>query len=98
MFDGTTSFTVMVIEAVALPPVLFAYTVYVVADCTTVGVPEISPVEAEKVRPAGSAGVISHEVTVPPLADGDAGVIADPFSRVNGLPEYETEYGERSLT
>ena len=98
MFDGTASFTVMVIEAVALPPVLFAYTVYVVADCTTVGVPEISPVEAEKVRPAGSAGVISHEVTVPPLADGDAGVIADPFSRVNGLPEYETEYGERSLT
>ena len=48
------------------------------ADCTTVGVPEISPVEAEKVRPAGSAGVISHEVTVPPLADGDAGVIQIP--------------------
>ena len=64
---------------------------YVVADCTTVGVPEISPVEEEKVSPAGSDGVIVHEVTVPPLADGDAGVIADPFSRVNGLPEYETE-------
>jgi len=98
MFDGTASFTVMVIDAVALPPVLFAYTVYVAADCTTVGVPEISPVDVEKLRPAGRAGVIAQEVTVPPLADGDAGVIADPFSRVNGLPEYETEYGERSLT
>ena len=60
---------------------------YVAEDCTAVGVPEISPVEAEKVRPAGRAGVISHEVTVPPLADGVAGVIADPFSKVNGLPE-----------
>jgi len=98
MFDGTASFTVMVTVACALPPVLFAYTVYVAADCTTVGVPEISPVDVEKVRPAGSAGVIAQEVTVPPFADGDAGVIADPFSRVNGLPEYETEYGERSLT
>ena len=71
---------------------------YELADCTTVGVPEISPVDVEKVRPAGSAGVIAQEVTVPPFADGDAGVIADPFSRVNGLPEYETECGERSLT
>ena len=71
---------------------------YEVADCTIVGVPEISPVDVEKVRPAGSAGVIAQEVTVPPFADGDAGFIADPFSRVNGLPEYETEYGERSLT
>ena len=60
---------------------------YVAEDCTAVGVPETSPVEAEKVRPAGRAGVISHEVTVPPLADGVAGVIADPFSKVNGLPE-----------
>ena len=49
-------------------------------------------------RPVGSAGVIAHEVTVPPLADGDAGVIAEPFSKVNGLPLYDTEYGERSLT
>ena len=64
---------------------------YVVADSTTVGVPEISPVDEEKVRPAGSDGVIAQEVTVPPLADGDSGVIADPFSKVNGLPEYETE-------
>jgi hypothetical protein len=98
MFDGTASFTVMVIDVVELPPVLFAYTVYVFEDCTAVGVPEISPVDVEKVRPAGSAGVIAQEVTVPPLAVGDAGVIADPFSKVNGLPEYETEYGERSLT
>ena len=51
-----------------------------------VGVPEISPFEVEKVRPAGSVGVIAHEVTVPPNADGVAVVIAVPFVSVNGLP------------
>lgn len=56
-----------------------------------VGVPEIAPVEVEKVRPAGKAGVIDHEVTVPPLADGVAVVMAVPFVSVNGVPLYETE-------
>ena len=72
MFDGTASFTVMVIDVVELPPVLFAYTVYVFEDCTAVGVPEIAPVVLSNVRPAGSAGEIDHEVTVPPL---DVGVM-----------------------
>jgi hypothetical protein len=54
-------------------------------------VPEIAPVEVEKVRPAGKAGVIDHEVTVPPLADGVAVVMAVPFVNVNGVPLYETE-------
>ena len=43
---------------------------------TAEGVPLISPVEVEKVRPAGKAGVIDHEGTVPPLADGVAVVMA----------------------
>lgn len=51
-----------------------------------VGVPEISPVAVEKVSPAGRDGVIDHEVTVPPLADGVAVVMAVPFVNVNGLP------------
>lgn len=55
-----------------------------------VGVPEISPVDVEKTRPAGSVGVIDHAVTAPPLADGVAVVMATPFVNVNGLPLYET--------
>ena len=96
--NGAASLTVMVRDAVALPPVLLAYTVYVVEEDRAVGVPEISPLEVEKDSPAGSVGVIAHEVTVPPNADGVAVVIAVPFVSVNGLPLYETEYGERSLT
>ena len=65
---------------------------------TAVGVPLISPVDVEKVSPAGRDGAIDHEVTVPPLADGVAVVIAVPFVSVNGLPLYETAYGETSLT
>ena len=67
-------------------------------EVIAVGVPEISPFEVEKVRPAGSAGVIAQEVTVPPSAEGVAVVIAVPFVSVNGLPLYATEYGERSFT
>ena len=96
--NGAASLTVMVIEAVALPPVLFAYTVYVAEEEIAVGVPEISPFEVEKVRPAGSVGMIAQEVTAPPEADGVAVVIAVPFVRVNGLPLYETECGARSFT
>ena len=58
---------------------------------TAVGVPLISPVDVEKVSPAGRDGVIDHEVTAPPLADGVAVVMAVPFVNVNGLPLYETE-------
>ena len=39
---------------------------------TAVGVPEIAPVVLSKVKPAGSAGEIDHEVTFPPL---DVGVM-----------------------
>ena len=98
MSNGAASLTVIVIDVVALPPVLFAYTVYVVEEEIAVGVPEISPFEVEKVRPAGSVGTIAQEVTAPPEADGVAVVIAVPFVRVNGLPLYETECGERSFT
>ena len=38
-----------------------------------VGVPEIAPVDASKVRPIGSAGETDHEVTAPPLEVGVIG-------------------------
>lgn len=53
---------------------------------TAVGVPEISPVEVEKERPAGTDGEIDQDVTVPPLEVGVAVVIAASFVKVNGLP------------
>ncbi len=63
-----------------------------------VGVPEIAPVELSKDRPAGSAGETDHDVTVPPLTDGVAVVIATPFVRVNGLPLNATPEGAASFT
>ena len=59
---------------------------YVVDEETAVGVPLISPVAVENVRPVGKVGVIDHKVTVPPLADGVAVVMAVPLVKVNGLP------------
>jgi hypothetical protein len=49
-------FTVIVRVAVALTPALVAVTVYVALVVRAVGVPEITPVVAFKLRPAGSAG------------------------------------------
>ena len=51
-----------------------------------VGVPEIAPVEVSSERPAGNDGDTDQEVTVPPLTDGVAVVMATPFVKVNGLP------------
>ena len=45
MEDGASSYTTMVTVVVALPPVLLAVMVKVVALVTAVGVPEIAPVE-----------------------------------------------------
>ena len=55
-------------------------------DDTVVGVPDISPVDVSKFRPAGRPGVIYQVSTSPPFADGVAVVIAVPFVKVNGLP------------
>jgi len=83
---GDASLTRIVIVVVALPPVLLAVTVYDVEEDTAVGVPEISPVEVEKERPAGTAGEIDQDVTAPPLEVGVAVVIAVSFVKVNGVP------------
>ena len=83
---GGASLTRIVIVVVALPPVLLAVTVYDVEEEIAVGVPEISPVEVEKERPAGTAGEIDQDVTAPPLEVGVAVVIAESFVKVNGVP------------
>tara|TARA_B100000035_G_scaffold112276_1_gene95258 strand:+ start:784 stop:948 length:165 start_codon:yes stop_codon:yes gene_type:complete len=51
-----------------------------------VGVPEISPFEVEKVRPAGRDGEIDHDVTAPPLAVGVFAVMTVSLVNVNGFP------------
>ena len=62
------------------------------------GVPEISPVEVENARPAGSVAAIAQEMTVPPLDVGVDAVMWESFVKVNGLSLYETEDGITSLT
>ena len=52
---------------------------------TAVGVPEIAPVVLSKVKPAGSAGEIDHEVTAPPLDVGVMVVSATFFVSVSEL-------------
>ena len=83
---------------VALPPVLVAVMVYVAVEVIAVGVPEMTPVEVSKERPAGSVGETDHDTTVPPLDDGVAAVIAESLVSVNGVPLYATDVGIASLT
>ena len=65
---------------------------------TAVGVPLISPVEVEKVRPAGSDGETDQETTAPPLEVGVVAVIAESLVSVNELGLYVIEEGMTSLT
>lgn len=62
--------TVMLRPLVALPPELVAVTTYAVAGVTLVGVPEMTPVELSRLRPAGSAGDTEYVTTAPPLLLG----------------------------
>ena len=70
---------------VALPPVLLAVTVNVVAEVTTVGVPEMAPLEVSKERPLGRVAEMDHEVTAPPLDVGVTVVMAVFLVRVRLL-------------
>ena len=63
-----------------------------------VGVPEISPVEVSKKRPAGRFAEIPQVTTSPPLAVGVDAVIAMSLVRVNGFPLYAIDEGMTSLT
>ena len=68
--DGATSLTTMVMLAVSVPPVLFAVIVYEAEEVIVVGVPEITPVEVSRTKPAGSDGETDQDVTVPPFDVG----------------------------
>ena len=70
---------------VALPPVLLAVTVNVVAEVTTVGVPEMAPLEVSKERPLGRVAEMDHDVTAPPLDVGVTVVMAVFLVRVRVL-------------
>ena len=63
-----------------------------------VGVPEISPVEVSKKRPAGRFAEIPQVTTSPPLAVGVDAVIAMSLVSVNGFPLYAIDEGMTSLT
>jgi hypothetical protein len=52
-----------------------AVTVYTVSALAADGVPEMTPVVDERLRPAGSAGLTLYEVAVPVIV-GVSGVIA----------------------
>ena len=66
--DATgASLTVIVRIDIAPPPVLFAQTMCDVSDCSSVGVPEILPVEALRCNPSGKGGSTSNDVGSPPM-------------------------------
>ena len=50
--------------------------------CSPEGVPLMAPVLALNVIPLGMDGLISHEVTLPPLMAGVIVVMSVPFSSV----------------
>ena len=85
MEDGASSYTTMVTVVVALPPVLLAVMVNVVAEVTVVGVPLMAPVDVSKERPDGRVGEIDHEATGPPLVVGVTVVMATPLANVSEL-------------
>tara|TARA_B100000003_G_scaffold195696_1_gene197973 strand:- start:101 stop:451 length:351 start_codon:yes stop_codon:yes gene_type:complete len=98
MDDGATSLTSMVTEAVVLPPVLLAVTVYDAEEVMAEGVPLMAPVEESSERPAGRVGETDQEVTVPPLTVGVTVVMAVPLVRVNEFGLYVRDEGATSLT
>ena len=75
--------TTMVTEAVVLPPVLPAVTVYEAEVVMAVGVPLMAPVVESSERPAGNEGETVQDVTGPPLIEGVTVVMAVPLVKVN---------------
>ena len=55
--------------------------------CSPEGVPLMAPVLALNVIPLGMDGLISHEVTLPPLLAGVVVVMSVPFSSVKSCDE-----------
>ena len=75
--------TSMVTEAVVLPPVLLAVTVYDAEEVMAEGVPLMAPVDESSERPEGREGETDQDVTGPPLEVGVTVVMAVPLVSVN---------------
>ena len=65
--SGVAGITVNLNCRVALPDTFEAVTVYVVADFTTKGLPDSTPVKVLNVIPEGAAGLIEKLVISPPV-------------------------------
>lgn len=75
---GALLLTVIVTLALALPVALVAVMVYVLVEEFAVGVPDITPVEVLKERPAGSGALMDQLVAVPPVLVGVNAEIVAP--------------------
>ena len=71
---GTSSSIVMLMYAVAFPPVLVAVMVYIVRVSSWIGVPLSTPVEVSKDKPLGSDGLMAQVTISPePVIVGESG-------------------------
>ena len=87
----------IVTNAVSVPPVFVADTVYTAVEVIAVGVPQIVPLLDPKFRPDGTDGEIDQVTTAPPLIVGVVEVIATSFVSVYDVGEYAI-IGRASLT
>ena len=66
--------TVMLMYAVAVPPVFVAVMVYIVRVSNSVGVPLSVPFEVSKERPLDTDGLMAHDTISPePVMFGESG-------------------------
>ena len=71
---GTSSTIVMLMYAVAVPPVLVAVMVNMLRVSNSVGVPLSTPVEVLKDKPLGTDGLMAHDTNSPePVTVGESG-------------------------
>ena len=97
---GTSSTMVMLMYAVAVPPVLVPVMVNMLRVSNSVGVPLSTPVEVLKDKPLGTDGLMAHEVMVPePIMVGESGrsLLAVLLVMVKSFGEYAI-VGTSSLT
>ena len=91
---------VMLMYAVAVPPVLVPVMVNMLRVSNSVGVPLSTPVEVLKDKPLGTDGLMAHEVMVPePIMVGESGrsLLAVLLVMVKSFGEYAI-VGTSSLT
>ena len=91
------SFTVITIGKVVVPPEFVPVTVYVAILTANAGVPEISPVVAFNINPAGSDGLTAKLIRGEPILVGLIVAIVVPIVNTLGVV-YAKPDGALSLT